>query len=1021
MKNKKYKQIVACFLATILMFPITPGTVYAQTGKQLEPERIESELAAQEAQQKIDNLQNLISTLPEVENITADNLEDVKAQLAAIEAAKAELNETQQASLQMEKYNAAVERIAALEAEPQKAPANTQEAGSEPTENDVAAVTIDGTTRYYEDFGDAITAASNETAVITLLKDTTYYNADGISIYGNVTFKGNHTVDSGDSWEDLILYCYGSVKIEEGIYKDTVLSSNEGGNAEIIGGALKRVDTNAGTIIIRGGTIDASSCTMDANSSITVTGGTIEMLTGYKGNITIKQGTINSLYAKGASINIMGGTINQIKGSEGINYNPESIALDKTELLLEVGKSEKLTATVTPNISAPGFPVWESNNEAVATVNNGIVTAVAPGEATITVTAGEKTETCKVTVAEDYVATVTIDGVETYCSTLEETFEIANGNTATIKLLKSIIDEKGEIKNHGTISSGVITLDMNGHTLDTPLCSIAVSGGTLIITGSGELDKVGAIPGSSGIVILESGKVGMATPIFEGTFIVRGGTLDSPLSPNATIKFEPGKLLLDKTELSLEAGKFEKLTATVEPSISAPGFGYSWESSNEAVATVNNGTVTAVGAGTADITVKAGNKSRICKVTVTEDVASVTIGDQTKNYTDLDKAAEAVSGTGGTLTLLKDVSGRTQPLELSGLMTFDLGGHTLSGAWEDDPYGGLLEITSGVVEVKNGNVSVPGDTGVLCCAIAVREGATLSGNATYSANAWGDVVYNKGTIREGNFHGSCNLYGTVQGGNFHTSSIQMFGKIEGGNFNNTGGNSNLDRPREVGFGPDGVILGGTFTNLKFMYGVNGLFQGGIFNNCVFSSIRDDYFSGETNLAPGYVAYDTSGKIVIDRQPQIKLPPMYFTGTIEPHKSHTYDFTTHEDGNGNYTYSEGSCPICGITAPEGAAYTVTIPKTAQLGSDTEVSVNNSLSQEKTVTVSVNEKQVTLTRENDPEQTKIISDVTFDDISVRKGQKDTEKVIFAPPVYNNDPAALIPAGTYKGTLTFTIGMQ
>ena len=75
------------------------------------------------------------------------------------------------------------------------------------------------------------------------------------------------------------------------------------------------------------------------------------------------------------------------------------ITLNKSELTLTAGEDETLTATVTPNDSTDAV-VWSSDTPAVATVNSatGEVTAVAPGEATITATAGTKTATCKVKV-----------------------------------------------------------------------------------------------------------------------------------------------------------------------------------------------------------------------------------------------------------------------------------------------------------------------------------------------------------------------------------------------------------------------------------------------------------------------------------------------------------------------------------------------------------------------------------------------------------------------------------------------
>ena len=76
------------------------------------------------------------------------------------------------------------------------------------------------------------------------------------------------------------------------------------------------------------------------------------------------------------------------------------ISLNKSELTLTVGNSDtSLTATVTPADSTDTV-VWSTNKPAVATVDSatGQVTAVAPGEAIITATAGTKTATCTVKV-----------------------------------------------------------------------------------------------------------------------------------------------------------------------------------------------------------------------------------------------------------------------------------------------------------------------------------------------------------------------------------------------------------------------------------------------------------------------------------------------------------------------------------------------------------------------------------------------------------------------------------------------
>lgn len=77
-----------------------------------------------------------------------------------------------------------------------------------------------------------------------------------------------------------------------------------------------------------------------------------------------------------------------------------SVTLDKTVLSLTVGGSETLTATVKPDNATDKDVTWTSNNETVATVENGKVTAVAVGTATITAKAGEKETSCTVTVTE---------------------------------------------------------------------------------------------------------------------------------------------------------------------------------------------------------------------------------------------------------------------------------------------------------------------------------------------------------------------------------------------------------------------------------------------------------------------------------------------------------------------------------------------------------------------------------------------------------------------------------------------
>lgn len=77
------------------------------------------------------------------------------------------------------------------------------------------------------------------------------------------------------------------------------------------------------------------------------------------------------------------------------------IELNKTELSLEVGATEALEVIKTPE-DGEGTITWTSTDNEVATVDNGTVTAVAAGTATIKASAGEGTDLnveCAVTVS----------------------------------------------------------------------------------------------------------------------------------------------------------------------------------------------------------------------------------------------------------------------------------------------------------------------------------------------------------------------------------------------------------------------------------------------------------------------------------------------------------------------------------------------------------------------------------------------------------------------------------------------
>lgn len=71
--------------------------------------------------------------------------------------------------------------------------------------------------------------------------------------------------------------------------------------------------------------------------------------------------------------------------------NVTGISLSKKDLTITEGKKNVITATILPSDASNTDITWNSNNESVASVSStGEITAIKPGQATITATSGDK-------------------------------------------------------------------------------------------------------------------------------------------------------------------------------------------------------------------------------------------------------------------------------------------------------------------------------------------------------------------------------------------------------------------------------------------------------------------------------------------------------------------------------------------------------------------------------------------------------------------------------------------------------
>ena len=252
------------------------------------------------------------------------------------------------------------------------------------------------------------------------------------------------------------------------------------------------------------------------------------------------------------------------------------VGLNKTSTTLVEGETETLVATVMPENATDKSVVWESSNKSAAAVSqDGLVTAVEEGKATITVKTndGGFSASCEVTVKKKVIA---VTGVKLSA----ESMTLREGEKG--KLTVTVEPANATNKN------------VEWWTTDLDIVSV---GSTL--------------GGSTGYV--EARKAGKAT--------VTVKTEDGEFSASCEITVEKKEvpvtgISIEPSSLKLPVGDTYSLIPHVQPS-DATNQNIKWLSTNESVATVNaEGKVTAVAAGSAEIRAMLEGKFATCPVEV---------------------------------------------------------------------------------------------------------------------------------------------------------------------------------------------------------------------------------------------------------------------------------------------------------------------------------------------------------------------------------------------------------------------
>lgn len=242
----------------------------------------------------------------------------------------------------------------------------------------------------------------------------------------------------------------------------------------------------------------------------------------------------------------------------GGSKETSAITLDKTTLAIERFDTATITATVEGTSDAV---VWSSDNEAVATVSDGVVTAVSAGVATITAKAGEASATCAVTVTDSGYFPVLNTGKTELTLTEAATFTLTpnvtfRGNDVTASFTYEVEDA-----TVATVSeAGVITAVKEGTTTVTVKSSYV---------GYQLEESVTVKVMENSSITLSDSSVVLATSTPDGTDYVTTKTVTADI--------------LDKGA----DGDASKIT---------------WTTGSDDVATVEGGVITAVGEGTTTVT-----------------------------------------------------------------------------------------------------------------------------------------------------------------------------------------------------------------------------------------------------------------------------------------------------------------------------------------------------------------------------------------------------------------------------------
>lgn len=406
--------------------------------------------------------------------------------------------------------------------------------------------------------------------------------------------------------------------------------------------------------------INASSYGTDASLTITSENNGSLQVSGLNYGIYVKSGTGN------ASLNIKNVAVTSSTNDNyaaGVYVMSSNYATNSPNISLSVDGGS-LTASGTGSSDGILFYVGSSQATGATTSltvsENAIVDARNGGISALKISETLPTPTP----TGDNRSGIVFDGTEgtVYGAvTLDESLAINQGETLTIGKDASLTVPEGKtLTNNGTINVEDGGNLNGGTTLTTPTISTQPTGQTVTEgqTASFTVEANGDNLSYQWQQSINSGSdwTNISENATSSTYTISNATTDmsgyqyrcvvtsasgvSVISQAATltVQAKPAPVSvtgvsLDKATLELYTGDTATLTATVQPS-NATNQNVTWQSDNANVATVEGGTVTAVGAGETDITVTTedGGKTATCQVTVTQSAYSISADTTALNF-----------------------------------------------------------------------------------------------------------------------------------------------------------------------------------------------------------------------------------------------------------------------------------------------------------------------------------------------------------------------------------------------------